>query len=117
MPPSQEQELDRAKTLQDLITLALPLSIASDRLRAFPWDCKFELVSLAPADVACVLRRYLGGDLSAAEVEQWANLLEMRDDVGWSDEVGEALNMLANPETQGALSVICAQQLLEQLAA
>lgn len=52
-------------------------------------------------DVASVLDRFARGDLSASEVTGWAELLEMRDDVGFEPgfevPLREAIHWLANP--------------------
>ena len=43
---------------------------------------RFELPIEDSIAILRILERYLAGELSAQQVEYWAELLEMRDDVG-----------------------------------
>jgi hypothetical protein len=69
-------------------------------LRAYGWDANDELVLLTSADATRILERYFGGELTAKQVEHWAELVELRDDVGyearWSDELRRLVFLLAN---------------------
>lgn len=67
-------------------------------LKTYPWDIPEALVSLDASDILSILERFLQGALTAEDVEQWANALEIREDVECRDEqVKEALFELANP--------------------
>ncbi len=90
--------MNRASTLAALVRITMPIPEAISRLAEFPWDSKSELVLLTPEDFCHVLSLFKQGSLSAAEVEDWANALECRDDVGFStSQVRELLHELANP--------------------
>jgi hypothetical protein len=90
--------MNRTATLEALVKISIPLSEAISRLAEFPWDSETELVLLTPKDFCRVLSLFHQGSLSAAEVEDWANALECRDDVGISTSQGhELLHELANP--------------------
>lgn len=90
----------------------------SEALAGAPWDSE-PLVVLCRAHVCGVLKRYLAGEWSAADVEQWADLLEVRDDVGlepgFEDQIKEALFDLANPDIQGRLDHRAAKRILARL--
>jgi hypothetical protein len=77
-------------------------------LRAYGWDAPEELVVLTAADVVRLLERFLRGELSARQVEHWAELLEMRGDVAyeerWSSELRRLLFLLANPEVNETIT-------------
>lgn len=92
---------ERIKALRDLIELREPIPVAISRLRRFPWDSDAELVTVTPTDVTRILDAYLVGELSNTDVEDWADALEGRDDIGYeldqSDTLREIIFELANP--------------------
>ncbi len=89
-------------------------------LRAYGWDSDEELVLLSAADARRILERYLTGELSAQQVEYWAELLEMRDDVGFEErqsaELRRLISVLANPEINEPLTPALAIRLRRGLA-
>ncbi len=60
------------------------------------------------------MKRYLAGEISTQEVEDWANLIECRDDIGYED-VADVLHILANPLITYELTPAVAAQLIEEL--
>jgi hypothetical protein len=92
---------ERIRALRDLIELREPIPVAISRLRLFPWDSDATLVILTSTDLIRVLDRYLRGELSNTEVEEWAEALEGRDDIGYEPKLGDTLRQiifdLANP--------------------
>ena len=78
------------------------------------WDSD-ELVTLTVDHIQSVLERYVGGELSAAEVEHWADLIECRDDISYDETIKELISELANPVLSGRLNVLKAQSLLVRL--
>ena len=117
MPLSSAQR-DRAELLRNLVECKRSPEVLSRSLRNLEWDGAPDLVSLTPSDLLRTLRLYQSGELTAAEVAAWADLLEGRDDVAFaSDLVVAVLNVLANPETQGALSTDRAHSLVVKLSA
>ena len=93
--------VDRIQALRDLIHLREPVADAARRLRAFPWDSDAELIVLGPVDLIHVLDLYLHGVLASTEVEEWAEAIEGRDDVGYESPHGDTIKQivfeLANP--------------------
>ena len=69
--------------------------------------------------IQSVLERYVRGGLSAAEVEDWADLIECRDDISYEEHrmetIKELIFELANPVLSGRLNVLMAQSLLDRL--
>jgi len=53
-------------------------------------------------------------DISSKEVEDWANLIECREDIGY-EEVADILHILANPAITQELTKAVAAQLIEDL--
>jgi len=90
--------MNRTATLNALVKVTMPIHEAVSRLAEFSWDSESELVLLTSENFFHVLSLFKHGSLSAAEVEDWANALEGRDDVVFATEQArELLHELANP--------------------
>jgi hypothetical protein len=90
--------MNRTASLEALVKVTMPISEAISRLTEFPWDSDTELVNITPEDFCHVLSLFKQNSLSSAEIEDWANALECRDDVGLSALLTqELLYELANP--------------------
>ena len=111
---------DRRSLLARLVRFDLPIEDSIAMLRAYGWDSHEELVVVSAADAIRILERYLRGELTAAQVGYWAELLEMRNDVGledrWADELRRLISLLANPEHGEALTPALAIHLRRTLA-
>ena len=92
---------ERTKSLESLLTLNQPLDEIRSALASFPWDSESELVTLSLAHVGSVLARYLRNNLSEKDLEDWANALELREDIGFEppteNVLKEIIHELANP--------------------
>jgi hypothetical protein len=88
----------RREALRDLVLLAAPVASAKHSLTDFAWDSD-ELLMLDKQHVLAVLRRFETDELVAAEIEAWANAIELRNDIGYDREtaVWDVLYELANP--------------------
>lgn len=106
--------ISRKETLADLVEFRKTPEELQAALKGFPWDSEVELVQLERQHVSSVLKRYLTGGISTQKVEDWANLIECRDDIGYED-VADALNILANPVITYELTPAVAAQLIEEL--
>ncbi|WP_157577019.1 hypothetical protein [Saccharomonospora iraqiensis] len=82
----QSEALARTVALHDLIELRKSVFEAVARLSVLGVNQDEELVRITPLAVTRVLDGYLAGELSSGEVEQWAEALFMRDDVGFYEE-------------------------------
>jgi hypothetical protein len=93
---------ERTEAVRDLVELRVPPGQAAASLQRFPWDSDVELRTLTRVDAVRALRRYGAGGLSADELEQWAQALEGRDDVGledgYEDLLKDFLFELSTPE-------------------
>lgn len=109
----------RRAVLRDLIDFNRPIRDLRMDLGEFPWDIDEELITLTAGDVDRILRRYLAGELSAKEVEDWAETLEVREDVGFdelpNEQVLEAVHFLANPCLHGDLTEATAREWIVRL--
>lgn len=91
----------RIEALRGLIELQESIPVSISRLRQFPWDSDGALVVLTGNDLARTLDRYLRGELSNTDLEEWANALEGRDDIEYEPSADDNLRRiifeLANP--------------------
>ena len=113
-------EQERRETLDGLIRGDLPVAEARSRLARFPWDSDIELVTLTRRDLVRILDRYLSGEVDEGDVEQWAEAIEGRDDVGYETSVADWLRKivfdLANPDLTAPLRPARAEELKAEAA-
>jgi len=119
MTGSADEVQARKAALEDLIHLRASVDDALKRLRVFDWDAAPNLVTLSPATVIEVLDRYLSGDVTAEEIEKWADGIEVREDIAFplvfDTVLKELFFELANPEINRPLSPETAQEWSERL--
>lgn len=107
----------RATTLGYLVRWRLPVDQLAAKLDALEWDAEREVVVLTAEHVQDALERFLSGVSSAHEAEEWANLIEGREDVGYASEtVKNAIHVLANPLLNGELTKTSAADLAQGLS-
>jgi hypothetical protein len=108
-------DMTREQAVQSLVRLDRPLPLLKDALAGYPWDWEAPpLRTLDGQAVAAILRRYETGELSAEQVEAWANLIEVRDDIELDATAADAIFCLANPLINGPLETV-APMLLKRL--
>ena len=109
----------RKEALQWLVEYSKPLETIGRILRRFGWDSEDELVYIEAQHLQSVLASYIAGRISERQVEDWANLMEGRDDLGFSSEspeiLEEVLHELANPALTQSLTRNRANELLGRL--
>lgn len=69
---------------------------SAKRLSNAGWDSD-ELVACGAQHIEGVIDRFEAGEISATEVEDWANLIEGREHIAMSETVTEGIYWLANP--------------------
>ncbi|MBR1236790.1 hypothetical protein JQ597_34510 [Bradyrhizobium sp. AUGA SZCCT0177] len=110
--------MSRQAILSSLIHLDAPLADLKLALASISWDAE-PTITLARQDIATVLQRFVRGEIDAAVVEEWANLVECREDIqseaGHEETIAAAIHDLANPELRGRLATI-APDVLSRLA-
>jgi hypothetical protein len=110
---------DRAQLLRALIAYELPIEPVLADLRGFGWDAPHPFVLLTRDDIVRILDRYLAGELGAAEVTDWADLVECREDIafpgGDKDVLSDALFRLANPNLRDDVTPELAQIIRREL--
>ena len=98
---------NRLSATRCLVEFAAPLDQIRERLAQFEWDYDGATVVLSREHIIDVLGRYLRGEVSAPAVEDWANLIEGREDISTADKdrvwIEHAIYELANPALTRAL--------------
>ena len=109
----------RQHALEALLDLEQPLEQIKAALAAFPWDADTELSFLKIGHITNILNRFVTGRTSAREVEEWANTIEGRDDIGFASGNEQLLRdivyELANPQITQPLTQEGAIELLKKI--
>ncbi|HTM56534.1 MAG TPA: hypothetical protein VL175_21055 [Pirellulales bacterium] len=109
----------RIEALSSLLMFDRSLDQIRGRLMEFPWDSNCELVVLATTHVQSVLRRYVAHELTSLDLENWANAVESREDIGFEAGKEELLKRiifeLANPVLNVAITPELATEFLADL--
>lgn len=119
MNPSRTTLSKRETLLTSLLSLDRNLTSIVCELNQLGWDSEEETVIIDRQHIVSILDRYLNRQLSACEVEEWANAIECREDIGYEKgfeiEVEEALQELANPVIKHFLCDRLGIQWIQQL--
>ena len=110
---------ERRKAVFMLLEFSGDLTAINGELQKFGWDCEKPLAVLEPIHVCRILDRFLAGDLSAVQVEDWANSVECRDDIemeaSHEGALENAIFLLANPEINFPISPDLAMRIVKGL--
>jgi hypothetical protein len=91
----------RLLVVRDLLEFSKPLPVLKDQLGRFEFDYDSKGVELSRRHISLVLNRFLRSELTANEIESWANYVEGRDDIEFEHlhelQIKEVLHELANP--------------------
>ena len=95
---------DEIGILLDLVHFKNNIDTLKNMLSQIGFDSETELVSMSRDDIAEILQRSLDKKISFLEIEEWANLIECREDIDFEDEkTQEMIFKLANPYLYGKL--------------
>jgi hypothetical protein len=115
-----ESEFTRPQAVRALLSYSVPLAALKQQLAPYPWDSEEDLAFLTPSNVVDVLRRFVSDQLTAADVEAWADCIEGREDVGFEAEHSYMLAGFvfdaANPDLNGAITSEWAEGWIERLS-
>ena len=95
---------DRKQLLLDLILLRGKAQDIKKELSKYSWDSVSPIVKIDTQSMIFVLTKYIKGDISTDELEEWANLVECRDDIEIPSLIQEFIFELANPEINGDIT-------------
>jgi len=95
---------DEIGILLDLVHFKNNIDTLKNMLSQIGFDSETELVSMSRDDIVEILQRSLDKKISFLELEEWANLIECCEDIGFEDEkTQEMIFKLANPYLYGKL--------------
>lgn len=93
--------MNRIELLNKLLNQESSVDFITEKLEEFGWDSPKDLVLMRKVHLINALNNYLNGKLSKSEIEDWANAIESREDVGFEadseDLIREVIYELANP--------------------
>jgi hypothetical protein len=99
--------MSRPAVLSSLIQFDAPVADIKAAIASYSWDDD-PIVTLVRRDIVSVLERFASGEIDAVAVEEWANLVECREDIafepGYEETIMAAIFDLANPKLQGRLA-------------
>lgn len=100
--------IDRLEIVGDLLAFSKPLNVLSEKLNMFCWDYEECPATLNSQHMVNILNRYLDGELVDTDLEQWADLVEGREDIVYEEaneeKIEHIINILANPLTNGEIT-------------
>ena len=104
MERNLEFQDNKTSILLDLVHFKNNIDTLKNMLSQIGFDSETELVSMSRDDIAEILQRSLDKKISFLELEEWANLIECREDIGFEDKkTQEMIFKLANPYLYGEL--------------
>jgi hypothetical protein len=99
-------DMSRQAILSSLVQFDASAADLKAVLASLSWDAD-PVITLTRRDIAAVLERFTSSDIDDGAVEEWANLVECREDIrfepGHEEVVADAIHVLANPELAGRL--------------
>ena len=106
----------RKKILQELANLSRTLDDIKADLSHFSWDSEEDEYIISRNDIVSVLSRYLSLEIDNTQLEDWANTIEGREDIGYENEdIEDIIIELSNPILYGDISLQQASMILSKL--
>lgn len=106
--------MNRQQALQQIISFGEERDAAVSTLAKFGWDPSFEVISVDSHALMIVLTKYMSGVIDVDDLELWANFIECRDELEYSDIEGY-IYALADPEQMGGISLDNIEKMLTVL--
>lgn len=97
--------MDQVEALKQIIRFGDERELAYSALATFPLDGQVELVKVTKDDLVYVLHKFLLKEITADDLELWANFIECRDDLNYA-EIEDYIYALANPVLVGEIDGI-----------
>lgn len=106
--------MDRVEALNQLVRFGDKREFAYSALASLPLDNEVELVKVTKEDLANVLNKFLLNEITADDLELWANFIECRNDLNYA-EIEDYIYALANPVLVGEIDVIKINKMIQLL--
>ena len=102
--------------LLNLINFAKDISAIKRDLAKIGFDSESGLVAITKNTIANILNRVIDKEISYDLLEEWANLIECREDIGYEDEIlQEIIFGLANPCLYGEIDERKVYMILDEI--
>ena len=114
---SSKEAARRTEVLKGLAEFHTAREPLLNELQTFGWDWTEEpLLVIRPGHVISALNRFLSGSVSAAQLEEWACIFEVREDVGFeTKELKTLIFRIANPILEGAITAESIQKMKTEI--
>lgn len=110
---------ERHLIILKLINFDASIRELKDLLRSFVWDYEGSCAELNCEHICKVIRRYLNSDLTKHDIEEWANLIEAREDITFElskkSLLQNVIHELANPKLSTELSIKKGEEIIDLL--
>lgn len=98
----------RLETLKKLVEFSSSLDEIGQQLSEYNWDFEGTPIILTRSHIQNAISMFLKGGIDRNELERWANIIEMREDIDFEEAneeiINEVIYCLANPYLEGQLS-------------
>jgi hypothetical protein len=108
--------MDRSSALKQIVTFGPERDLAFSALVSFGYDSDDELFEISDSVLIGVLKKYIADEVTAEELEEWANFIECREDLNY-EKVEGYIYALANPILVGTIDKDNIKQMLKSLSA
>lgn len=95
--------MNRSQALEEIITFGRNTNEAYSELLKYSYDSDVEYFVVSKEIMKNALDLYLKGQLSAEDIEDWANFIECREDLDY-EQVEDYIYYLANPVLVGEIN-------------
>ncbi len=107
---------ERIVILEELVKFASNINELVDELSRFPWDCDEPVIIITVKNILLIMDRFIAGEISVDTLENWANAIECREDIGFENEkLQELIVRLANPVLYEQISVQKMKEIKKEL--
>ena len=107
------------EVLNNLVTFSKPTKDLAEELSKIDWDYTGQPMIVLAFHIKSVLQRFLGGEYDSDELENWANLIECREDLEFESTqkniIENIIYSLANPVLEGEITVDLCKEFIKQI--
>jgi len=104
--------MSRIEALRQIVRFGENRDLAYVALARFPFDRDVELLEVSKLDLILALNMFLANEITADDLEMWANFIECREDLNY-EEIEDYIYALANPELVGELDLIKIKKMVQ----
>lgn len=107
---------DRKAILLQIFKRKDRLDILKKKIDTFDWDFEYPLLVIKEVDMQHELLRFITEEVSFSEIEEWANILEGREDINFeSEKIEQIIYELANPIINQKITYELLKSMLNEL--